>query len=469
MSKTCTDLVLGGGVSGLSAAYALSKPGDRQVVVLERGSAIGGQCSTQVRDGRRYDSGSHRIHDKPDPKAFALIRELCGDDVVLRERGGHLRIGKGYIDYPITSFKMFLGLGLTESFKCGLSLMKARLQSAVFGGVDESELNYESHLMQKAGRRGYRIFYEPYARKVWACEPRRISMTAVKKRISMTKPTQIISDMLRHALGRSEPQHYYYIKNGVGRIPEMLGKSVEAQGGIIRRQSHPTRLERRPDGWLVTVATPDGEETIQCQHVISTIPLRELLALTGLESQLTCAPDQLRWRGLRFACLHIAGEPLLDGETFYYPELRFCFGRVSVPVRYSSSMLPDFPDFTSIICEVPCSPGDALWELPERDFLDMCFEGLVAADFVAADQRLPSEMDFVMCIEETYPLYFTGWREAFDEALGLLAEAAPGIYTCGKMGLYLHCNLDHAMRIGLELADHIRARGDGTAWHVRAD
>ena len=52
--------IVGGGISGLSAAYELTRIG-YQVTVLERAADIGGMCSAISIDGRSYDLGGHLV------------------------------------------------------------------------------------------------------------------------------------------------------------------------------------------------------------------------------------------------------------------------------------------------------------------------------------------------------------------------------------------------------------------------
>lgn len=55
--------IVGGGISGLSAAYELTRIG-YQVTVLERAADIGGMCSAISIDGRSYDlySGPRNLY-----------------------------------------------------------------------------------------------------------------------------------------------------------------------------------------------------------------------------------------------------------------------------------------------------------------------------------------------------------------------------------------------------------------------
>lgn len=54
-------VVLGGGLSGVAAAYALARAGWQDVTVLERSAALGGLAGSFKREGRFYPLGYHHI------------------------------------------------------------------------------------------------------------------------------------------------------------------------------------------------------------------------------------------------------------------------------------------------------------------------------------------------------------------------------------------------------------------------
>ncbi|MCU0634191.1 MAG: FAD-dependent oxidoreductase, partial [Gemmatimonadaceae bacterium] len=70
-------LIVGGGVSGLCAAWELARSGVRDVRVLEAAPVAGGNARSGERDGLRFPWGAHYL---PVPAASAtLVREFCTD------------------------------------------------------------------------------------------------------------------------------------------------------------------------------------------------------------------------------------------------------------------------------------------------------------------------------------------------------------------------------------------------------
>jgi protoporphyrinogen oxidase len=459
-------LILGAGASGLATAARLAERFPGEVLVVEKEARVGGLIRTIERNGARYDLGSHRIHKDPSPRALALIQDVCGDKVVKNKRGGKLRLKKSYIDYPITSFQMFRSIGLFESGLCAASLLRSRLLSGRASRAPSPDQdNYESYLVRRAGRRAYGLFYEPYARKVWGGEPSSISTTAVKKRISMTSPTLFLKDMLAHYTRRSKDGFYYYVRGGMGALAEGLAGRIRERGGEIITGVADFSLDL--DGRERAIRfSGEGTSAVEFETLVSTIPIEELLIRLAPPEDIREQVKKIGWRGLRLVFLHVEGEPRLEGESFYFPELGYVFGRVSVPKRFDPSMQPESGQ-TALTCEVPCSEGDLLWNTPAEEMYELCLESLRKGSLIGTNQGSRSERNFIVDLPKIYPLYKVGWEEVIKSVLFFSADKHPFAYFSGKPGLFLHNNIDHSLEIGISLADDIMAGAPPRDWLAR--
>jgi protoporphyrinogen oxidase len=232
-------VVLGAGISGLTTAYEISKIYPGGVLVLEKEPQVGGLCKTISSNGAFYDLGSHRIHRDSGKRAFELIKEICKGSLIKNTRKGKLRIKGAYVAYPITSIRFLFGIGVVESFLCAVSLFKSIVSQRLFKrSTGPKELNYESYLIRKAGRRAYKLFYEPYARKVWGRPPDSISIDAVKKRVSMMRPARFLQAALAWGFTGIEKNFYYYIDGGIGGFAAGLREKITDNNCKIAGPSH---------------------------------------------------------------------------------------------------------------------------------------------------------------------------------------------------------------------------------------
>ena len=72
-------IILGAGLAGLAAAFALNRAGC-PVRVLERDPGIGGLARTVEHQGYRFDLGGHRFITE-NPQVLALVRDLLGTEL----------------------------------------------------------------------------------------------------------------------------------------------------------------------------------------------------------------------------------------------------------------------------------------------------------------------------------------------------------------------------------------------------
>ena len=77
-------IVIGGGPTGLTAAYKLTRCGIK-TVVLEKHDAVGGLARTERFRDNYFDLGGHRFFTKM-PAIERLWREILGDDLLRRPR-----------------------------------------------------------------------------------------------------------------------------------------------------------------------------------------------------------------------------------------------------------------------------------------------------------------------------------------------------------------------------------------------
>ena len=175
-------LVIGSGISGLSAAILLARA-QKKVHVWEASREHGGMLAPVVFQGVMCDRGSHRVH----PESHPLLRSLTEREEWLeRPRKGSLILGGRQIPYPPSPKSFLQGLGLKRSLSMawGLLTRPNRLRSFRSWEKDRSRIPYkdegfESFVVQRVGHAAYSGFYRPYVEKVWGLPPCDISQTVI--------------------------------------------------------------------------------------------------------------------------------------------------------------------------------------------------------------------------------------------------------------------------------------------------
>ena len=170
---------------------------------------------------------------------------------------------------------------------------------------------------------------------------------------------------------------------------------------------------------------------------------------------------ELGHRGLYLLFLALPVSSLGEVETWYTPEGRFRFGRVAEIGNYSESLRR--PGETALCVEIP----EGRWG-HGHDFvadLDVVVDELQQAGIVPRNVRPVEAAQFFL--PEVYPLYTRGWPDRWQQAMATVTGSGR-VLPVGRQGLYLHCNIDHAMTTGRAAAEHLVGGGGARSWPARA-
>jgi hypothetical protein len=414
--------VVGGGVSGLSAALLLARRG-AAVELLCRDPTPGGLAGAWTFRGVPCDLGSHRLH--RDALDEPLLREMTRDLRFLeRPRRGALALRGRWIPYPLGLGGLLRGLGARTAVSLGASLLRARAARA----EPWEDVGYEGALVPVVGRAAFEAFYRPYAEKVFGVDAGEVSQTVARLRVSTSRPWALLAG----AAGR-EARVYLYPREGFGAIARWLEREALRLGVAIT--------------YGVSWNSDDG--CTSCERTLFAGDLRDLVA------------TPLAHRGVYLVYLAARGEHLSSVETLYTPEARYLFGRVGNVGGYAPGRAP--PGETILCVEVPEGRHGLGLDLTQGEGLRALRAQLAQVGALPREAKvLEVSQRFVPGV---YPLYLRGWRRHWSEAL---ARVPPAVLPFGRQGLFLHCNTDHCVGLAAEAVAHAWAGGDLAGWAPRA-
>jgi len=457
-------VVLGAGVAGLVTSIELAKRHPGEVLLIEKENVVGGLLRTLERNGFRYDIGSHIIHEEVEEEVLNYINETSGGLLTRNKRIGKLIFRKSYINYPLKSIDFLSGLGFIESIHCSFSLILGRIKKIIPLQLTKSNSNYENDLKNNIGERAYNIFYKPYAVKLWNCDPKMISNTAIKRQSAMVGPLMLIKQLIKSIVQKDNDRYYYYLDGGIGKFPEGLEKEAIKNKVTIIKSIHDFKIENN----ILKILLEKENVSIKYQHIISTLSLTALLDKLHFNNEELLQFQKIKFRGLKLIFVHVNEEVLVEGECFYIPETKYKLGRISIPKRFSNSMNPD-ENITGIICEIPCSPLDEIWNLNTKDAVSLCYKDLIEAGLIPKKEYVQSDYDFHINVRDIYPMYSINWKENIKSVLNLLGDKYPNIYVTGKSGFFMQSNMDRSIRLGRLLASELNDEITPKEWYKNID
>jgi oxygen-dependent protoporphyrinogen oxidase len=322
--------ILGGGISGLAAAWELAKAG-QPAVLIEQDAALGGVIRTSIVQDCVIEAGPDSFL-AAKPAALELIRELGLADQVIGSND-HLRVT--YIRKHGRLIPMPDGLMMmipTKLLPVALSPLlgwgtKLRMGLEYFHSSPPNapERSVAQLVREHYGQEAVDYLAEPLLSGVYGGDPETLSANAVlgqfieleKKYGSLTKGTLAVRAQRK---GGPAGSLFKTLQGGLGQLIEALTRQLD--GKIDRVTGAVVSLARSAEGWRIGLA--DGT-AVEAARVILAVPagpaaqivagldaeLAELLAAIPYNSSMTIALGYDR---------QTLGHPL-DGFGFLIPKV----------------------------------------------------------------------------------------------------------------------------------------------------
>ena len=487
MPPTFKAVIAGAGPAGLTAAYELSKQ-KAPVVVLEGDPEyVGGISRTVNYKGFRFDIGGHRFFSKS-REVEDLWTEIAGPDMLNRPRSSRIYYRGQFYTYPLRPFEALSKLGLFESARCMASFAKARLNPM------PNPKTFQDWVVNQFGERLFQIFFKTYTEKVWGMKCTEISADWAAQRIKGLS----LGSAIKHAvLPQRKPKNrtqvvktlidtFRYPRLGPGMMWEACTTKIRRLGGqvLLGRRVVGCRFDASSNVWIVTARDASGRtEEFHGEHVISSMPIRELVAQIepGAQGQVTPsngAPDSaipddvkraaqsLRYRDFLTVGLIVHDEGRFSDNWIYIHDPSVQVGRVQNYKSWSPEMVPD-PAFCSYGLEYFCFEGDGLWTSPDEQLLALAKKEIQQIGLANAANIVDG---VVIRQKKAYPVYDDAYQQHVDTIRAALEKQFPTLHLVGRNGMHKYNNQDHAMMTAMLTAKNILAgHRQYDVWAVNQD
>jgi protoporphyrinogen oxidase len=450
-------LILGGGLTGLSAGYVLSEAGFA-VTVFERDPVVGGISKTIKHHGFRFDLGGHRFF-TTNARINEFVQKLMAGELILVPRRSKILLRGKYFDYPLKPMNALFGMGVATTFRIlvdyGIERIKRLLR-------DPKAESLEDWVIAHFGRTMFDIYFKEYSEKVWGIACHAISAEWVAQRIRGLSLSKAVANAFFKLSGKDVPSlvdEFSYPRLGIGRIPERLREGIEKSGRVLTN----TRVERisHSKGRIASVTVrEDGTTRAEYgSEFVSSMPVTALVSMLdpAPPEDVLAAAAKLKFRDLVIVTLMIARERVTDQTWIYIPEKKIPFGRLHEPTNWSEDMAPKGK--TLLVLEFFSFQGDEIWNAADEALVSLSVEHLERLGFIKRDELIDSS---VVRAPKAYPLFEVGYEKHFNVVVDYLA-GFENLHIAGRVGMFKYYNMDHAIESGMDAAERIMARQEAAA------
>jgi protoporphyrinogen oxidase len=433
--------IVGGGISGLAAAYRLQQHG-HEVQVYEASGHVGGLAHTYETAGDRIEAFYHHLS-KSEETIVELIEDLgLGDDL-------DWPIGENayYVDgvvHPLDTIwhiAAYPHMSLYDKFRLGMLVKGVDLRGGVpstgtYDSLDAFEdVGVEEFVVEHTTRGVYDNFVDPLLDGKYGERKDDVSAAWFLGRVKFRGERDLL---------RGEPLGY--LDGGFGRLLDALVEAVGEENIETNARVTDLRIE---DGAVTRLtADVDGKRVMQGVEgvVVAAMP-NVLEELTGYACDVDfqgtiCTVVSMDESLMDTYWLNIAPDApfgaLIEHTNYVSPE------------RYGGEHLLYVPRYVQ-------GPDDPVWQLDDDEVEDLWFEGI--ADLFPAFDRESVNWTKTARNPRTAPIYERGYLDMVVP-YDLSEDVAEGLYYAGmaSRAQYPERSLNGGIVAGFECADRIDER-----------
>jgi protoporphyrinogen oxidase len=236
---------------------------------------------------------------------------------------------------------------------------------------------------------------------------------------------------------------------------EAAAAKVVAQGGTIHMGHALEGLhwDGTSERWTITARTAEGRREFTAEHVISSAPIRELMAAIRPVPVSAPVAAKLRYRDFVTIALIVDKPDLFPDNWIYIHEPGVRVGRIQNFRSWSPEMVPD-ERLSCLGLEYFCFEGDGLWTSSDAGLVALARRELATIGLAREDEV---KNGCVVRQKKAYPVYDDDYKMYIDAIREDIAGSYPTLHLVGRNGMHKYNNQDHAMMTAMLTVKNILA------------
>lgn len=283
-------VVIGGGISGLAAAYALSQQADIRVTLYEASDRVGGVLHTETSDGWVIEHGPESFLTMK-PRGIGLARELGLEprfQTTNPDNRGSLIVKNGKL-YPMPEGLTGLipsqfGPMAKTPLVSPLGKLRMGMDFVIPAKKNDTDESLGSFIRRRLGSDIYDHLIEPLMAGIYSGNGDELSLQATfpQLRTAEREHGGLIKGVLAQKkalkarpIGHQAVMGFLSFRSGIQELVDACAAAITTNGGEIVTQAPVTSLHRTSSGFAFT--TPAGE--LEADAIILAAPVHVQSAL----------------------------------------------------------------------------------------------------------------------------------------------------------------------------------------------
>jgi len=442
-------LIIGAGLTGLSAAFHLEKMGGIDYSIYEKENRVGGLCRSEeiiwpgLKGTFTLDILGHLLHLKG-KYTKELARSLLKDNLKIHKRDSWIYSKGVYTRYPFQANTY--GLEPEVVKECVFGLIDAKCNSLYSRG-DYAEESFNDWILRNFGKGIAKHFMIPYNQKIWTVHPRKLTCGWLKLNPKFV-PSPTIEEVVRGALSEQRKgfgynvYFYYPRRGGIQKLPDAFARSI--------RNLRLGRALSKVEIWGKEAYFNGGKIKENFQFLVSTVPLPELILdiMENVPRRIRDAALKLKHNSVLNINMGVKRDDIDRGHWVYFPERKYVFYRVGFPRKFSEKMCPR--GTSSLYVEIAYRSGELTRERMGR-LIAQAKRDLIKAGILEREDEILFSRPIAI------PFAYVIYDRSRDGSVEIIQNYLrnKNIYSVGRYGGWKYSTMEEAILEGKEVAEGI--------------
>lgn len=420
--KYFKHIILGAGLTGLSAAYSIRK----QYLLVEKNNYVGGLTSTEKIKNYYFDHTGHWLHLNT-LKGEKFVKKILKKQILKIKRKSKILFNDKIGNYPY-QYNLF-DYGEDFATKSIVSLFKIKKKKST---------NFKEFCYQNFGKMISDNFLLPYNLKLWGKEANTITSEWCKKFF----PKPDIKKIILGAFTKNDFKGYNHIfyypsYGGIGTLSNKIKKYLDEKNILLNSQI------KYIDPILKVIKI--NNEIYRYKHLISTIPLPSIINyLIKKPLKVKNFNKKLKCTKLRYINYGIKRKALDAIHWLYIADKKIPFYRIGCSSNAVKNLAPK--NSSSVFLEVSnnTSFSNKKILIEGRKFL---LKNKIIHSVKDLEVEELKELDF------GYVIFDKNYNVAREFLLNFLSKN--NIHSVGRYGSWIYSSMEDAILSGLNIKNKI--------------